>query len=61
MRTRDPFEAICDHVENTIIRGRENHQPYGAFLGNDLIYYAAPLWWIQERGFRVQRVWRARR
>jgi hypothetical protein len=57
---RTTFEDICLHVENNIIGQRRDFQPYGAFLGPDGIYYAAPLWWIQDRGFRVLRVWRSK-
>ncbi|WP_119270890.1 hypothetical protein [Taklimakanibacter deserti] len=58
--TRTSFDRICDHVETAIIGRRKEHQPYGVFEDRGE-WFAAPLWWIQERGYRVARVWRAAR
>lgn len=41
---RTPFERICN-------------QPYAVFLDR-ATWYAAPLWWIQEQGYRPERIWK---
>lgn len=56
--TRTPFDLICDHVEEKIIGRRKEHQPYGVFQDKAGTWFAAPLWWIQDQGLRVARIWR---